>query len=360
MTLETYSDRELLDMRASLKNMIDEKDNSQQAIKILLNSAYGALGSPYFRFFNANQAEAITICGQVTIRSSEIGMNNYLNKLLGDSDDHIAAMDTDSIYVILDKFVDKFIPEGTPTERTVDMVAKAANTKFQKVLDDVYAELQTATNSKENFMQMKLEAIGAAVFVMKKRYIMKVYQNEGVTYAKPKAKVMGLESVRSTTPAYCRNKLKASFMDIFDLTQDEMIEQITQIKKEFMALPIQDCAMPIGVNDLRKYKLTDKNIPYNAKAALLYNNLLKEHGLERKYETIKNGDKVKIVTLKTPNPLHNGYIAFPSVLPEEFELDEYVDRKQLFDRNFETPLSRVLEVFGWKTEPDNSLLSMFT
>lgn len=353
--LSEYSTAELKAMKAKLLNMVDEQENLQMAIKILINSAYGAIGSKYFRFFNVAQASGITISGQTTILSAERGLNNYMDKLLGVKKDRIIAIDTDSVYMDLTDLVKKVCPTASKSDQ-VDFLAKVCKTKLQDKITEIYDDVFTKTNSLVNKMVMKREAIGSAVFVQKKRYIMRVYDNEGVRYATPKAKVMGLEAVRSSTPEFFRKKLKDFFMRIFDDTQEEIISGIAEVRSEFEGLRLEEYATTMGVSSLKIPKSGRR--AYNAKAAVLYNDLIEKHGLEKKYELIKGGDKMKLCPLKIPNPVHQNYIAFPAVLPPEFDMEKWVDKDQLFDNNFKGPMQRVLDVFGWKVE-DTADVSFF-
>lgn len=357
MNLKEMSTSDLKSLKQSLEKKVDALDNEQMAFKILINSAYGAIGSPYFRFFNVIQASAITISGQTTIRTAEQALNTYLSKLLGEKD-RVCAIDTDSTYLILDDLIDKFCPDKS-IEDQVEFVDKVCETKLSAVIDKAYNDLYNDTNSMFNRMRMKRENIGPAVFVQKKRYIMKVYDSEGVRYAKPKMKVMGLESVRSTTPGFFRDKLKEVFYELFDMNQEQMFVHIENIRKEFMKLPVEDMGSPIGVQNLGKYRNSTGTVPYNAKAALLYNDKIDSMSLAGRYQHIKDGDKVKLLPLKTPNHFKAKYIAVESVLPVEFKLHKYVDKDAIFNKFFADPLQRVFDTFNWKTEETASLDSFF-
>lgn len=494
--------------------------NIEQAIKILINSLYGYLGSPYSRFFNVYIAEAITLTGRAIIQTSAKAINDDLIKITGVDKDRIIAVDTDStrydtlIYInnkevpigdyynsisddnlvntkkeikritnndvslsfngtnienknvtyvmrhkvkknlykitvgdksvtvtedhsiivlddnnamlsikpkdinntkhqvvkiiksdLYDKLnfeltndftveclgeVDDYVYDievednhnffannilvhnsnyfdltdivnlpksgwaNKPTNEIVDLLDKFCNVRIDKVLDETFKNLLSNLNSFDNCISMKREAIGSGVFVQKKRYTMLVYDNEGVRYTKPKLKITGLEAVRSSTPKYFRDKLKVIYEMMYYNKQDEIQEEIKNIKQEFFNLPLISIAKPAGVNGLSDYDNNSKELgffakgtPSGVKASLTYNRAIEQYGLKDKFHTINSGDKVKIFNLKMPNPFKNDKIAVIDKIPVEFNLDKYVDKEGLFNDSFISPLENILKVVSW-------------
>lgn len=353
------------DEKSRLKKEIARYNNLQLAKKVCLNSAYGALGNEFFRFFDLRQATAITFSGQLSIRWIEKAMNSWLNKMLSTTAvDYVIASDTDSIYVTFESLVEKTLltkNPGATTEQIINFMDKVCEAKVKPFIDKTYAELADYMSAAEQKMRMKRETLfDIGLWTAAKRYILRVWDNEGVRYATPEIKVMGLEMVKSSTPAYCRGKLKESIKEIFDGDRNTIIDFIEATRSEFRALPVSDIAAPRGVNGLTKYAdrntIYTKGTPQHVRAALIYNHMLKTHKLEKSYESIKEGDKIKFVALKEPNPARSDVVAFLNTLPKEFDLADYIDYNTQFEKTFLEPLQIILEPIGWKTKKVNSLM----
>jgi DNA polymerase elongation subunit (family B) len=338
--------------------------NMQLAKKIQLNSAYGALGNRYFRWFSFNNAEAITTSGQLSIRWIEKKMNAYLNKQLKTDIDYVIASDTDSIYVTLDDLVKKVMPNKSE-EEIVKALDEFIEAKIQPHLDKCYLELAEMMNAYQQKMQMKRETIASkGIWKAKKMYILNAWNVEGVQYDKPKLKIQGIEAVRSSTPHACREKLKTAF-DII-MNKDELTLQkfVHDFKEEFNYLPFNEVAFPRGIKGMDKYNgkkensLYLKGTPIQVKGALLFNSLLKENNINF-IPPIMNGDKIKFVYLKTPNPSGESVIASSDILPKEFGLDEFIDRDMQFRKSFVEPLKSITEVIDWQVEKIATLEDFF-
>jgi DNA polymerase elongation subunit (family B) len=346
-------------------NYISAYKNLQLAKKVQLNSAYGALGNQWFRFFDVRQAEAITLSGQLSIRWIERRLNEYLNKLLETEDyDYVIASDTDSVYITFDKLVNKVFTERegeSPSSyrgRVVDFLDRVAQEKIEPFIDKSYENLATLLNAYEQKMFMKREVIAdKGIWTAKKRYMMNVYDNEGVRYSEAKLKMMGIETVKSSTPSSCRDALKEAITII--LNQDETTVQkfISDFKEKFHTLPFEDVAFPRTLSDLNKYDsrnkdglLVPKGTPIHVRGGLLYNHLIRQNKLEKKYPTIKDGEKIKFCYLKEPNGTGQNVISIINNLPSEFNLENYIDYEKQFDKSFVEPLKIILDVIGWKTE----------
>ena len=338
-------------------------ENQQLSIKILLNSLYGALGNKYFRYFTMEIAEGITISGQLIIKWAEKHVNEYLNKTLKTEKDYVIAIDTDSVYVGLSSLVDAVI-RGDDSTKKVDFLDKACKRIETEVLDKAFKELGENLNVYKQRISMKREGIAnRGIWTAKKRYILNVFDNEGVRYAKPKLKVMGIEAIKSSTPAACRKAMEELFQILISGTELETQSFIREFKNTFDSLPVQEKAFPRGVSSLKQYAdsklIYKKGTPINSRASLLYNHLLKQHGLQNKYEVIKEGEKIKYVYLNPRNPMREDVIAFSQVLPPEFGLHKFVDNDTQFQKSFLDPAKIILTSIGWKAEEEASLEDFF-
>jgi len=339
-------------------------ENQQLAIKILLNSLYGALGNKYFRYFTMEIAEGITITGQFIIKYAEKHVNAFLNKTLNNKKDYVIAIDTDSVYVGLGDLVNKVIPNGT-TEKKVDFLDKVCDKIEKDVLDVAFKELKETCNAYKQRISMKREGISdRGIWTAKKRYILNVWDNEGVRYAKPKLKIMGIEAIKSSTPAPCREAFEELFQILIKGTEEQTQQYIQSFRNTFDALPPEEKAFPRGVSSIKKYMdsktIYRKGTPINSRAAILYNSLLKQHKLENKYEAIKEGEKIKYIYLNPKNPMRQDVIAFSQILPPEFGLHRYIDNTTQFEKSFLDPAKIILNAIGWKAEEEASLEDFFS
>jgi len=352
-----------------LEKSISKYNNIQMARKIQLNSAYGAIGNQYFRYYNLRNAEAITLSGQVSIRWIENKVNGYLNKLLNSNEkDYVIASDTDSIYICLDDLVTKvYGDKEVSQEKVVDFLDKACKEKIEPFIDRSYTELAEYTNAYEQKMFMKRENIAArGIWTAKKRYILNVWDSEGVRYNQPKLKMMGIEAVKSSTPMPCRKAIKDALNIMMTGEQDELIKFIDDFKKEFYSLPPEDIAFPRSVNGLRKFKsdtdVYSKGCPLHVRGSLLYNFYVSKKKLENKYPLIQEGEKIKYIYMKVGRTNYTGenVLSFLNTFPRELGLEECIDHKISFKKSFLDPLQIITNVIGWDTEKKSSLEFLFT
>ena len=354
-------DKEDVHQRFQMEKKISLYNNQQMAVKIMMNSLYGAMSNKWFRYYDIRMAESITISGQLTIRWAEQRINKYLNELLEtDNVDYVLAIDTDSLYVRLGDLVNRVMPNETDPDKICKFIDKVAAQKIEPLLADAYAELKDYVNAYEQKMVMAREIIASrVVFTGKKRYIANVLNNEGVQYSSPKLKVTGIESVRSSTPQVCRQLIEKTLKLI--LNEDEFAVQafIRQARDKFKGLPVEDVAFPRGVNNLNKKQKEGIGMPIHVRAARKYNEMVKEKSLNNKYETIQNGDKIKFTYLKMPNPAKQNVIAFPIILPNEFDLVRFVDYDMQFDKSYLDPIKNILDAIDWNVEKQNTLEDFF-
>jgi len=350
--------------KLEIYNRVSRYDNLQLAKKVSLNSAYGALGSKYFRFYDLRMALAVTLAGQLSIRWIEGELNRYLNKLLKTEEDYVIAADTDSIYLRLGPLVNKVYSDKTDVNQVISFMDRVCEDKIQPYIDESYQELASYVHAFDQKMQMKREALAdKGIWTAKKRYILNIYNNEGVQYKEPKMKVMGLEMIKSSTPAAIREKMRESIKIMMQGTEEDIHAFIADFKETFKQLPPEDISFPRGMNGLKEYSdsvsLYKKGTPIHVKGAILYNARLKALKLEKKYPLIQEGEKIKFTYLKMPNPIKDTVISYPSRLPQEFGLHEFIDYDVQFNKAFLDPIKVVLDCMNWSTEKINTLESFF-
>ena len=332
-------------------NEVSKYNNIQMARKIALNSAYGAVGNQYFRYYDEKMATAITTSGQLSIRWIENKVNEYLNKVLSTTDvDYIIASDTDSIYVTFDELVSKINPKNP-----VDFLDKVAKEKLEPYITKCFEELAEYVNAYQQKMEMAREVIAdKGIWTAKKRYILNVHDSEGVRYAEPQLKVMGIEAVKSSTPEPCRDKIREALKLIINENEITLNTFIQDFRKEFMDMKAERIAYPRSCNGLKKWadssSIFKKRCPMHIKGALIYNFLLRKEKLSHKYPFIQEGDKIKFIELRTPNSMQANVISFMTKLPKEFDLQETINYDIMFDKSFVEPLTFILDQIGWNVD----------
>jgi len=364
--IKTNKDPVLMKQKEQTVKDIAKFHNFQMVRKICLNSCYGAIGNAYFRYFKLANAEAITLSGQTSIRWIEGKMNKFLNNILKTEDiDYVIASDTDSIYInfgpVVDKFLAKF--EGDK-EQTVTKINQICEDQLEPYIDKCYNQLASYVNAYDQKMQMKRENIAdRGIWTAKKRYILNVWDSEGVRYEEPKLKIMGIEAVKSSTPAPCRTMIKDALKLMMSASEDDVIEYIEQARIKFKKMPVEEIAFPRSVSDVNKHKnaqtIYGKGCPMHVRGALLHNHYVRKAGLENKYSMINNGDKIKFVHLKKPNPLGENVISFQTDFPHELNLQQYIDYDVQFNKAFLEPVKVILDAINWNVEKTVNLESFF-
>ena len=350
----------------TLQKSVSRFNNIQMARKIQLNSAYGAIGNQYFRYYNLANAEAITLSGQVSIRWIENKMNAYLNKLLKTDDfDYVIASDTDSIYLNLGPLVETvFAKREKSSASIVGFLDKVCEVEFEKYIQNSYEALATYVNAYEQKMFMKRETIAnKGIWTAKKRYILNAWDIEGVRFEKPKLKMMGIEAVKSSTPGACRTKIKEALEIMMSGTEDDLQKFVSNFRQQFEKMPLEDIAFPRGCNNIAKnsspHSIYGKSCPIHVRGALLYNHYVKKHKLTHKFPLIQEGEKIKFLYLRKPNRINENVISFFQTLPQEFGLDKQVDYELQFQKSFLDPLKAILDTMGWHHEPQATLEFLF-
>lgn len=379
--LTKLSTEKLLLLRKQCELDISKYHNFQLVRKIQLNSAYGAVGNQYFRYYSTELAEAITLSGQLSIQWIAQELNKFLNKTVGTTDiDYVIASDTDSVYLCLNNLVEKVYPsismfDGVTKvpkpsiETIINFLDKAAEEIILPFIDKKFNELSDTMNAYENKMKMGREVIAdKGIWTAKKRYMLNVWDSEGVRYTEPKLKIKGIETTRSSTPEIVRKRLKTAVNITLNGTEQEMIDYIEKCRQEFYSLPPEEIAFPRSVNGMKDYadkaSIYAKSTPIAVKGALIYNYYIEQFRIGKKYKRIIEGDKIKFLYLKKPNPLGGVYgtdqvVAFPNVLPKEFNLNDYIDYKTQFEKAFIDPLTIILDTIGWSSERKNTLENLF-
>ena len=349
-----------------LQDAISAFNNIQMARKIQLNSAYGAIGNQYFRYYNLANAEAITLSGQVSIRWIENSMNVYLNKLLQtENEDYVIASDTDSIYIHLGPIVDKFLSHKSGDKTAlVGLLDKICQEKLEPFIERSYQELATYVQAYDQKMIMKRETIAnKGIWTAKKRYILNAWDIEGVRFTEPKLKIMGIEAVKSSTPAACRTAIKDALKVIMNQEESDLQDFVADFRKKFESLPPEDVAFPRGCNGVSKFSnpvsVYSKGTPIHVRGALLYNFHVKKNKLTHKYPLIQEGEKVKFLYLRTPNRINENVVSFFQTLPKEFGLDKSIDYDLQFKKSFLDPLQVILDTIDWQAERVASLMEFF-
>ena len=332
-------------------NDISKYNNIQMARKIALNSAYGAIGNQYFRYYDEKLATAVTTSGQLSIRWIENKVNEYLNKVLQTDDiDFVVASDTDSIYVRFDELVSKVNPKNP-----VDFLDKVAKERLEPYINECFEELAEYVKAYAQKMEMTREVIAdKGIWTAKKRYILNVHDSEGVRYTEPQLKIMGIEAVKSSTPGPCREMIKSALTCIVNSDEQSLNTFIQSFRKNFMKYPVEEIAFPRSVNGLKKWgdrsQIFKKRCPMHIKGALIYNHLLEEHKLTKRYPLIQDGEKIKYLLLRTPNKLQANVIAFLGVLPKEFDLHDKIDMDLQFEKSFVDPLEFIVNAIDWRID----------
>ena len=350
-----------------VQNQIASLNNMQMAYKILINSLYGAVGSPYFRYYDVRIAEGITVSGQLAIRHIAKKLNQFFNGVLKDVNDRVILIDTDSVVLGLNDLVQQVYKGNVPADplKVIHFLDIIAEQKIVPVIAKGFEELASLLNVYENKMIMKREAlIDVMISCQKKSYAMSVYNSEGVQYKTPKMKIMGLQMIKSSTPGIMRDRLREALEIILRKSDNELQSYVKQIETKYSNYTIDEIAFPRKITDTEKYHsintIYSKGCPIHVRGALLYNHYVVKLNLIHKYKLIQNLDNIKFVYLKIPNPINEDCIAFlGDGIPSEFNLDQYIDYKKMFEKTFFIPVNDIMKCLGKTAKQTASLAAFF-
>ncbi len=367
MNYQNLSTEQLKILKKQLQSEIEIFSIKEKSAKIFLNSGFGALGNPYFRWYDTRIAEAITVTGQYCIRWIQNNLNAYLNKLAKTTGkDYVIMSDTDSVALNLNFAVQMYY-KGDKTNKTaiINFLDKLCKEVISPYIKKKCEELSDYLNAYANSLDFKREVIAdRGLWTAKKRYCLNVYDSEGVRYEKPKLKIMGIEVQRSSTPKICRDKLKESIRIILTKDQPTLVSYINDFKKEFYNSKVDEISFPRSVNKLEEYSDPDtinkKSTPIAVKGALFHNHLIKKYKLGKKYQLIGNSEKIKFLYLTEPNLMGSRVISYSgSHPPKEFKVEKYIDYDTQFEKSFLDPLYSILDAIHWKHEEENTLERFF-
>jgi len=350
---------ELKERITFLHNKIASLDTEQNALKILANSGYGSIGNQYFRYFQLENAEAITLTGQFVIRYIENELNGFLNKLIGLEKDRVIILDTDSVVLELS---DLFIDSDIPVEDRIDILDNFAKQTVQPHIEKTIKRIETILNSFPKLLSMKREIIANKTIVLaKKRYIMNVFDKEGVRFKEAKKKIMGIEAVRSSTPPLCKDMIKNTLDVFFTSDNEHILNFIEECRRRFFAEEdLAKISFPRGLQSLSDYENKTQSIPIHVSAAFAFNKFIKEQNLTKKYEIIKSGEKIKFCYLTIPNPFHSHVIGWTTTwCPKELELEKFIDKNKHFQVGYLNGIESIITAIGWQTELSSDLNDMF-
>ena len=356
--IDAMSESELKEYIAMATVMQHKFDKLQHSAKILLNSLYGALGTPYFRFFNIWCAEAITLTGQSCTAQSYAVFNEFQQGILGDNVDRVIAGDTDSAYIDLTELILK-LTGSTDLDLVIDKVAKLCDVVLAEKLEDKFEQFAVNINAMKNTIDMKREVIGEAVFVAKKNNVIRVYDNEGLRYATPKMKITGLEAIRSATPKFFQKKLIEGYGLIFKNDEAAVHRFVDDTYAESMKLSPNDIAGISTANNIENFIDGDtykKGTPKHIKGVIAFNKLIEGND---NYQPILSGEKVSIIQMKEPNPIRSPVLAYNTKFPHDLIDEKYIDRDLDYNKYFIKPYTRVLDIVNWTPTHIQTLDDLF-
>ena len=344
--------------------VISSLNSRQMSAKILMNSLYGAMGNIYFRYYDIRVAEGITMTGQLLIRSVAKKLNEFVNKEVGSAgEDYSFYSDTDSTYITLGSLVEKNL-RGKNKKEIVDVLDRYCSEQIEPTINVACEDLSSYLNTYQRKIKFKREIIAdRGIWIAKKRYAVNVYNSEGVSYDPPKLKVMGMEIVRSSTPAPVRKALKEAVAITLTKDEETLRRYVTDLEAKWHELRPEDIAFPRGINGLKEYSdansIYKKATPMHVKGALIYNHLVNAKSLTKKYQLIQEGDKIKFLYLREPNPIGSHVISLSGELPAELNLNIYVDYDTMFEKSFLEPLKSLLSCINWQVKEQASLEGLF-
>ena len=347
------------------KELEDYFDRRQYIQKIILNSLYGVLGLSVFRFYDLDNAEATTLTGQALIKFSKKITNHFYNKELGDNDDYVIYIDTDSIFASAIPLIKKRFPKDKLSEAMMTQRILEVCGEVQDYLNQSYNYFaKKFLNLDEHVFDIKQEVIAkSGLFITKKRYGLRIINDAGRKVNK--IHVKGLDTVRSNFAVAMKDLLSKVLEDILaNVPKEKIDERISIFKRNMNSLHFDVMANPIGVKGIGKYevKVEDsafsvykKGTPVHVKSAINYNSLLDYWYEGRKYEKITNGSKIKWVYLKN-NEFgfdtigYKGYEDPPQILDL---IKTHIDHERMFQQAMSKKIGMFYKAMKWEKVVDN-------
>jgi DNA polymerase elongation subunit (family B) len=366
--------------RKLAKKFSDEGDEDQAGYfnrrqhiqKIVLNSMYGVLGLPVFRFYDLDNAEATTKTGQSLIKFTKKLGNHFYNKELGTEKDYCIYIDTDSVFYSAVPLIEHRFPNQNLSDVMMTQRINEIATEVQGFLNKSYDYFaQKFCNLNKHRFEIKQEIVAkSGLFIVKKRYGMKVISDNGIQVNKTMVK--GLDTVRSNFAPLFRKLLADVLDDILGSVPKSKIDhRITRFKKNMKLNKLDEISSPTGVKGIWKYlrkenehsstsileKQKDKRVfslfhkgtPVHVKAAIAYNDLVRYFKQDNKYGFINNGDKIRWVYLKT-NPLGLKVVAYkghedpPEIMKY---IDEHIDHDKIYSQAMTKKLQMFYDCLDW-------------
>jgi DNA polymerase elongation subunit (family B) len=343
--------------------------NAEQAVKIFINSIYGACGSPWFAFFNTDVAEAVTLQGQELIKYSEKVLNRYfmefwhkdvkLHQKMGLNTVQkldlpvVIYCDTDSNYVCFKEVLDKCDWQGTAKEFILKIYKEFLQDYLTKCYDIYSKKYKTV-----NYQSFELEAIAdPGIWLKKKKYVYNtIWKDPGID-VEPFTDITakGVEIVQSSSSKFVRetlkNLLKYIFMKKNDFNLVEFSGLLKKYKDEFKLKNIEDISASSSIGDYEKHVLSDrdkivlgKSCPIHVRAAAIYNHTLHNSKYKKKYQPIRTGEKVKYYFVKSAKAEENVFAFISGAYP--VEIAPPMDHDMQFAKNIIQPINRFVEAMG--------------
>lgn len=360
---QTPNDSKLISLLSKAEEEFNVNNILQQAMKIHLNSAYGALLNKGYRWNDIRLGESITKTGQTAVKWVMRDINIWINdKANTKGIDYCIAADTDSNMFTIAALID----QTKPYEQQVAQAIDIADNQIKAVISKSFKNFRETYNHREMVVSMEREVVGdAGIFVGKKRYAINVINLEGIPCDPPYQKITGIDAIKSSTPRIVREALKKSIHMALTQEEADLRRFVADFKAKFMQSPFEDIATPKSVNGIVKYhddyRIYGSKCPIHVRGSLLYNDLIQRSGhASQGFKLIEEGEKIKYIYLRKPNPLHENVIALPAVYPETLDVFDYMDYNTQFEKTYISPMQQIAEVLDWDLEEKPSLLeSMF-
>lgn len=380
---EALSDQELLDHFHHVQLQLGELYNKQKALKILLNSYYGATGFPGFRWYDLRMSTSVTLGGQVGIKIAANAVDDFLHTIVPNTPSACIGGDTDSFYVNFGPYAEAL---GLTT---VDQISDYIKDVLEPVIEEACKKYFDYMNHFEFCLNFKREVIAESGFFLdkKKRYAMLVKDSEGVRFNEPELKVVGLELLRSSTPAAVKPWLEEAIKVILENNRPKLVKWLQDKREIYETLPIEDISQNSSVSNISKYiepefingkfngyrakkmrkcstnevgeDIVHKlGIPINSMAAINFNNYIYRLRLDKQYESIREGSKIKILRLK-PNPYNYDVIGYEGYWNKDFDLTPFIDRDTMFEKTFKQYIRNITNTFGWNLDLEFTVNDLF-